>query len=103
MSEECFHPNCDCAIGLQTCPKTLAAMTARAPAQMPPMFDLHDLPGMTVEQHHRLCVGMLAGLYKFAPPDMQAAIMQGLEAYRAMGAPIEPTNAMHGLALCLNQ
>lgn len=63
------------------------------------MFDLHDLPGLTVEQHHRLCVGVLAWCYQYAPPELQQAIMQGLEAYRAMGAPINPEHVKQGLAL----
>lgn len=55
---------------------------------------MKSIPGMTVEKHHELCVGVLAMCYKHVPPDLQCAIMQGLRGARDMGMNIRPENVL---------
>lgn len=53
---------------------------------------LHDIPGMTVIEHHGLCVGILATCYEHVPPDLQIAIAESLEGAKEMGMNIKPEN-----------
>ena len=64
---------------------------------------MNDIDGMTVAQHHKLCLGVLALCYRYVPPDLQRAIMEGLESAERMGAGIKAENAKHGLPLALLQ
>ena len=64
---------------------------------------MQDIEGMTVEQHHMLCIGTLAMCYRHVPSHMMLAIFECVQAAKAMGAPIEPDNLKHGLPLALNQ
>lgn len=64
---------------------------------------MSDIEGMTVEQHHRLCLGVLALCYQHVPDHLQRSIMEGLEAAEKMGAGITAANVTRGLPLLLNQ
>lgn len=67
------------------------------------LFDLHDIDGMTVEQHHKLCLGVLALCHAHVPVHLQRAILEGLESAKQMGAPISPENVARGMPLCIWQ
>lgn len=53
---------------------------------------LHDIPGMTVIEHHGLCIGILATCYEHVPLDLQIAIAESLDAAKQMGMNIKPEN-----------
>lgn len=57
---------------------------------------MKDISEMTVEEHHELCIGVLACCYKHVPPDLQRAIMEGLRAAQQMGMDITPDNVLTG-------
>lgn len=56
---------------------------------------LHDLPGMTVKEHHLLCIGVLAHCFQYVPPELQCAIAESLQSARAMGVNIKPELIIH--------
>ena len=73
-------------------------------ALVPDPLGMHDIAGMTVAQHHALCLGMLAQCYRHVPAHLKRAILEGAEAAKLMGAPIEPNNLKRaGLPLAMNQ
>lgn len=51
---------------------------------------LHDIPAMTVREHHGLCIGILATCYENSGPELQRAIAEMLHAAKAMGMDIKP-------------
>ncbi len=53
------------------------------------MLHMHDLPEMTVAMHHEICLGVLAQCYPYVPPDLQAAIVEGVRSARQMGAAVD--------------
>lgn len=59
---------------------------------------MKNIPGMTVREHHRLCIGNLAMCYKHVPPDLQQAIREMCQAAKRMGLPIDPRNLDNPLA-----
>lgn len=46
---------------------------------------MHDLPGMTVQEHHLLTIGNLAMCYEHVPLPLQYAIREALESAQQMG------------------
>ncbi len=60
---------------------------------------MHDLPDLTVERHHWLCLGMLATCYPHVAPELQAGIREACECAKAMGAAIKPENLGTGMPL----
>lgn len=51
---------------------------------------LRDIPGMTVTEHHGLCIGILAVCYEHVDADLQRAIAEMFESAKAMGMNIRP-------------
>lgn len=70
---------------------------------IPDPLGMHDIQQMTVAQHHALCLGMLAQCYRHVPSHLKRAILQGAQAAKKMGAPIEPNNLTRDLPLLLNE
>lgn len=56
------------------------------------MSELKDIPEMSVEQHHKLCIGVLAMCYKHVPWELKRAIRDGCLAAKDMGMQINPDN-----------
>lgn len=52
---------------------------------------LHDLPGLSVKQHHFLALGLLSGCYPHVPPHLQMAIREAVESANDMGAGLDET------------
>lgn len=65
-------------------------MSDSAPLPADVRLRMQDIPGMTVQMHHELCIGLLAQCYEHVPIVPRLAIHQGCEAARLMGLPIEP-------------
>jgi len=57
---------------------------------------MHDIPEMTVKEHHELSIGVLACCYKHVPDDLKLAIMDGFKAAKKMGMNIKPENVLTG-------
>lgn len=57
---------------------------------------MNDIPEMTVEKHHELCIGTLAGCFQFVPEHLQIAIYQACQSAQLMGMKIEPDNLLTG-------
>ena len=55
---------------------------------------MKDIPGMTVQQHHELCIGNLACCYEHVPPGLKLAILEGIRAAQKMGMNIRPENVL---------
>jgi hypothetical protein len=51
--------------------------------------ELHDLPTMTVKQHHCFCVGVLASCHDYVPAGLQRAIEEAMTIIRDMGLEID--------------
>lgn len=51
---------------------------------------MHDLPNMTVREHHALCIGNLSCCYDYVPDGQKQAIAEMLELAKAMGMNIKP-------------
>lgn len=51
---------------------------------------IHDIPGMTVEEHHSLCLGNLACCYRYVPESLKLSIIEGFEIAKSMGFNIKP-------------
>lgn len=56
------------------------------------MSDMHDIPGLTVEDHHLLSIGVLALCFKHVPDDLKRAIVEALNSAHEMGLNIKPEN-----------
>ncbi len=82
----------------------MTASTNKAVLLISDPLNMRDIGGMTVAQHHAICLGLLAQCYRHVPPHLKKAIVQGAESAKAMGAPIEPGNLKTGTGLAaLNQ
>ncbi len=56
--------------------------------------DMHDIPDMTVEKHHMLCLGVMACCFEHVPFPLKAAIMESLASAKEMGLSIQPNNVL---------
>lgn len=63
---------------------------------------MKDLPNLTVERHHLLCLGMMAMCYPHVSPELQSGIREACEAAQAMGAKINAKNLGSDLPLATN-
>lgn len=50
----------------------------------------------TGEQHHELCLGVMARCYPFVDEDLKQAIREGIESARLLGIPIDCRNLEQG-------
>lgn len=50
----------------------------------------------TMEQHHELCLGVMAGCYPFVDAGMKQAIREGVEAAALLGFPVSIENLEAG-------
>lgn len=58
---------------------------------------MNDLPEMTVQEHHELCIGTLACCFsKVDDPLLWAAIYQACKSAQAMGMKIDPEALLTG-------
>lgn len=57
---------------------------------------MKDLPEMTVQEHHELCMGVLACCFQHVPTHIRAAIYQACQSAQAMGMKIEADNLLKG-------
>lgn len=48
------------------------------------------------EQHHELCLGVLAQCYKHVPPELQQAIYEGIEYAAELGFPVDAQKLKSG-------
>lgn len=78
-------------------------MSSVPPLDRADFLGLHDIPEMSVGQHHASCLGVLALCYRHVPAELQAAIFEAVEAAKEMGGQVEPTNLYRGLPLAMNQ
>jgi hypothetical protein len=53
-------------------------------------FVMRDIPGMTVQEHHALSIGVLACCYEHVPAELQKAIAEAFESAKKMGMNIKP-------------
>ena len=51
---------------------------------------MHDLPHMTVIEHHGLCIGNLAVCYQYVPDELKQSIDQMMHLAKQMGMNINP-------------
>jgi hypothetical protein len=54
-----------------------------------------DLP-FTLEQHHELCLGVMAGCYRYVDATQKQAIREGVESARLLGFPVDTRNLEKG-------
>jgi hypothetical protein len=52
---------------------------------------LHDIPGMTVTEHHCLSIGLLAVCYQYVPSELKRSIEQACNGAAQMGMEIDPS------------
>ena len=65
---------------------------------------MQDIAGVTVAQHHALCLGLLAKCYIHVPRHLKIAIIEGVQAAKDMGADIDPSSLKKGVGLAaMNQ
>lgn len=50
----------------------------------------------TKEQHHELCIGVMAGCYPFVDDIQKQAIREGIESARLLGIPVDCRNLEKG-------
>lgn len=53
---------------------------------------LQDIPGMTVNEHLLLSLGVMACCYEYVPSELKKAIFEACVAAKKMGANIHPQN-----------
>lgn len=68
------------------------------------MNTMHDIPEMTVQEHHLLCLGLLARCFSLLPGRgvEQRAIYEAFTSAKAMGQRVEPRNLWTGEPMCPN-
>lgn len=59
-------------------------------------IEQQDDGAMTVETHHELCLGVLAGCYPHVPADLQQAITEGITAAAELGFLVSTKNLAKG-------
>jgi hypothetical protein len=64
---------------------------------------MKDIDEMTAEQHHLLCMGVMAECYQHVPEELRIAIYDGITLAQKMGAPLDPENVDRNLPLAMNQ
>ena len=60
---------------------------------------MKNIPGMAVEEHHLLCIGVLACCYQHVPAELKSAITEACETAKAMGMNIKPERLVTGQPL----
>ena len=60
---------------------------------------MKDISGMTVAEHHLLCIGVLACCYAHVPARLKMAITEACESAKAMGLNIKPERLVTGQPL----
>ncbi len=60
---------------------------------------MHDIPIMTVKEHHELTIGVLACCYWHVPDDLKRAIEEACESAKQMGMNIKPERLKTGQPL----